>query len=96
MAEGEEDVEHVKASRSGDFIEGGPRQDGGGPANGSVAVLGKEFPETDSGDSAADAGSSVAGGSAASTAGRLSGRRDCTVRAGGLASPEVGQAAGSF
>jgi hypothetical protein len=23
-AEGEEDVEHVKASRSGDFIEGGP------------------------------------------------------------------------
>jgi len=41
VAEGEEDVEHVKASRSGDFIEGGPRQDGGGPVNRSVAVLGK-------------------------------------------------------
>lgn len=40
-AEGEEDVEYVKASRSGDFIEGGPRQGGGGPADGSVAVLGE-------------------------------------------------------
>ena len=37
-----------------------------------------------------------AGDSAASAGCRLSGRQDCTLRAGCLASPEVGQAPGSF
>jgi hypothetical protein len=40
-AEGEEDVDNVEASRSGDSVEGGPQQSGGRPANGSIAVLGE-------------------------------------------------------